>query len=140
MNKESALGWFLMRKLKVYKISVALFLVMGILSSTIMAEACACGSACAHVLQPKTKAYLFFHMQCPFTGCRSCDLEKGKTLKSVSTAGQSPHAKIPCNAYILAASCDDSTNSSIFISFDSFESCVRLPDSPIYIKTRSLLC
>ena len=129
-----------MKKLKAYKISVALFLVLGILSSTIMAEACACGSSCVHVLQPKAKAYLLFHMQCPFTDCRSCDLEKGKTLKSISTAGQKLHAKIPCNAFILAASYDDSSNSPIFISFESFATCVTLPDSPIYLKTRSLLC
>lgn len=129
-----------MRKLQVNKISVALFLVLGILSSTIMAEACACGSACVHVLQPKAKAYLLFHMQCPFTDCRSCDLEKGKTLKSVSTAGQKLHAKIPCNAFILAASFDDSTNSPIFISFESSVLYLTLPDSPIYLKTCSLLC
>lgn len=129
-----------MRKLQVNKISVALFLVLGILSSTIMAEACACGSACVHVLQPKAKAYLLFHMQCPFTDCRSCDLEKGKTLKSISTAGQKLHAKIPCNAFILAASFDDSTSSPIFISFESSVLYLTLPDSPIYLKTCSLLC
>lgn len=129
-----------MKNIKVHKISVVLTLALGILISTIMAEACVCGSTCLHVLQPKEKAYLLFHMQCPFTHCRSCDLEKGKTLKTVSTAVQRLHAKIPIDANISAAYCGDSTINSVFISLESSATCGTLPDSPIYLKKRSFLC
>ena len=94
---------------KTFNVFVAMFLVLGIFATSAFAEACFCGQACLHGLQPKPKKLLNFpfHKRCPDTLCKGCDLEKGQSLKVANNpAAQTPNIKILENAFILSAFVD----------------------------------
>ena len=67
-----------------FSILVVLFLVAGFFANSALSEVCFCGQACLHVVQPKSKTNITFHMRCPGTLCKSCDLEESQTLSAIS--------------------------------------------------------
>ena len=110
---------------KTFSLFVALFLVLGIFATSAFAEACFCGQACLHGLQPKPKKMFNFpfHKRCPDTLCKGCDLEKSQSLKVANNpAAQTPNIKILDNAFILSALVDYPSNYHILKHLDSFYS------------------
>ena len=127
---------------KTFKILVALFLVLGVFANSALAEACFCGQACLHGLQSKAKIKVnfLFHMRCSGTLCKSCDLEKGQTLKAANSATRTLNVKTLDTAFILSTLLDYPSTNHIFKDFDSFYACATVPSSPIYLQKLSLLC
>ena len=127
---------------KTFKILVALFLVLGVFANSALAEACFCGEACLHGLQPdgKIKVYLPFHMRCSGIPCESCELEKGQTLKAANSINQSLNVKLLDNAFILPTLLDYPPTYHILKNFDSFYARGAIPSSPIYLQNLSILC
>jgi len=127
---------------KTYSLFVALFLVLSIFATSAFAEACFCGQACLHGLQPKPKK-LFnfpFHKRCPDTLCKSCDLEKGQKLKAANASTRTPNVKIYDTAVILSVPFDFPSKYQILKDVNSFYTCETVPSSPIYLQKSSLLC
>ena len=127
---------------KTFNILIALFLVLGVFANSVLAETCFCGQACLHGLKPKAKINLnfLFHMRCPGTMCKSCDLEKGQTLKAPTSATKAPNAKILDTTFILSNLLDYPFPNNILKDFGSFYTCGTVPFSPIYLQKLSLLC
>jgi hypothetical protein len=127
---------------KTFNIVVALFLALGVFANSALAEACLCGQACLHSLQPKakTKINFLFHMRCSGTLCKSCDLEKDQTLKAANSATQTLNVKILDTAFILSTLLDYPSIYHILKDFDSFYACGTVPSSPIYLQKLSLRC
>jgi hypothetical protein len=69
-------------------IYVVVFLVAGVLSNSALAERCFCGQTCLHTLQPKSIISVIFHMRCPGTLCKGCNLEESLTLKAIKPVKQ----------------------------------------------------
>ena len=71
---------------KAFHILVALVLATGVFASGSMAGVCVCGPACSQGLQDMAgdKSGLLFHMRCRGTGCKSCSMETGQSLKAAS--------------------------------------------------------
>ncbi|MFC1516704.1 hypothetical protein ACFL7E_08110 [Thermodesulfobacteriota bacterium] len=131
-----------MRYRKTLNILVALFLALGVFANSAMAEACFCGQTCLHSLQPKAKLKVnfLFHMRCSGTLCKSCDLEKGQTLKAANSASQTLNVKMLDTAFTLSTALDYSSTSHILKDFGSFYTRGTFPFSPIYLQKLSLLC
>ena len=127
---------------KTFNIFVALVLVLGIFATSAFAEACLCGRACFHGLQPKPKIKVnsLFHMRC-IGLCKGCDLEEGQNLKIVnSTVSQTPNIKIFDNAIILTTLEGYPSHYHIIEPIGSVYICQIAPSSPIYLQKLSLLC
>jgi hypothetical protein len=127
---------------KTFKILFALLLAFGVFTNSALAEACFCGQACLHGLQPKamTKINFLFHMRCSGTVCKSCDLEKGQTIKAANSAKQAPNVKILDTAFILSTLLAYPSANDILKEFDSFYACGTVPSSLIYLQNIPLLC
>ena len=80
---------------KIFKIIIALFVALGIFVNSSFATVCLCGQACSHFPLKKNniKFSLLFHLQCSGTQCKSCHLEKGKTLKAANVLTKEHNAK-----------------------------------------------
>ena len=65
-------------------ILIVLFFVAVVFANSALAEMCFCGQTCLHVFQSKSKINITFHMRCPGTLCKSCDLEESLTLSAIS--------------------------------------------------------
>ncbi len=127
---------------KTFKIFVALFLALGVFANSVLAGACFCGQACLHGLQPKakTKVNILFHLRCSGALCKSCDLEKGQTLKAAGSASRTLNVKILDTTAILSTDLDYSSTYHRLRDFGSFYACGTVPFSPIYLQTLSLIC
>jgi hypothetical protein len=127
---------------KTFNILVALFLILGVFTNSAFAEACLCGQACLHGLQPKAKVKVNFlpHMRCSATLCKSCDLEEGQTLKAANSATQTTNVKILDTAFILSTFFDYPSTYHSLKDFNSFYPCETAPSSPIYLQNLSLRC
>ena len=135
-------GKILMGYRKTFNILVALFLALGVFANSALAEACFCGQACLHGLQPKakTKINFLFHMRCSGTLCKSCDLENGRTLKAANSATQTVNVRILDTAFILSTLLVYPSTYHILEDFDSFYACGTVPSSLIYLQKSPLLC
>ena len=131
-----------MRCRKTFKVSVALLVFLGVFTNTSLSEICFCGQACMHGLQPKAKikANLLFHMRCLDTRCKSCDLEKGQTLKATSSKTKVPNINILGSLSFLSISIDYPYTYNTLNDFDPSYACETFPSSPIYLQKHSLLC
>ena len=127
---------------KTFNISVTLFLVLTVFANSALAEVCFCGQACLHGLQPKAKIKINFllHMRCSGIPCKSCDLEKGQTLKAANSAARTLNVKILDTAFILPTLLDYPATYHILRGFDLFYACRAIPSSPIYLQNLSILC
>jgi hypothetical protein len=95
-----------------------------------------------HGLQTKAKIKVnfLFHMRCSGTLCKSCDLEKGQTLKAANSAARTLNVKILDTAFILSTLLDYPSTYHILKDFDTFCTCRAIPSSPIYLQNLSILC
>jgi len=135
-------GKILMRHRKTFNILVALFLAFGVFANSALAEACFCGQACLHGLQPeaKIKVNFLFHMRCSGALCKSCDLEKGQTLKAANSATQTLNVKILDTAFILSTPLDYPSTYHVIKGFDSICNYRAIPSAPIFLQNLSVLC
>ena len=131
-----------MGKRKVLRQLLALFLILGINTSGMMAEICLCGQACAHGLQKdrsEARVRLLFHKRCSETNCKSCNLENGQTLKAANISSSDGNFKNFDTAWILSAVVDYPATNRKIKSFRSTYTSVKVLSSPIYLKNLSFL-
>ena len=107
---------------KVFKTLIALFLILSVFANIALAEFCFCGKACLHGPRSKTKIKVnsLFHLRCPGTLCKSCNLEKGQTLRAANSATQTLNVKILDTAFILSPLLVYPSTYHILKDFDSF--------------------
>jgi len=131
-----------MRHRKTPNILIALLLVLGVFANSALAEACFCGQACLHGFQPnaKIKVNSLFHMRCSGIPCKSCQLEKGQTLKAANSRHQPLNVKILDNAFVLSPLLDYPPTYQILKKFCSFYNRGTIVSSPIYLQNLSILC
>ena len=124
------------------KTLIPLLLILGIFINGLMAEFCFCGQACLHGLQPQAKIRVnsLFHLRCPGTLCKSCNFEKGQTLKAANSASQTLSVKALDTGFILSTLPDYPTTNHVLMDFDSFYAYITVPSSPIYLIKLSLRC
>lgn len=124
------------------KTLITLFLILGIFINGLMTEFCFCGQACLRGLQPtaKIKVNSLFHSRCPGTLCKSCNLEKGQTLKAVNSTTQTFNVKTFDTRFILPTLPEYPSTNDIFKDFHSFCAYLTVPHSPIYLLKLSLRC
>jgi len=121
---------------------IVLLLILGVFTNSALSEACFCGEACLHWLQPNAKIEVNFpfHMRCSEIPCKSCELEKGQTLKAVNSVNQTLNVKILDNAFILSTLLDYHPTYHALENFESFYTRRAIPSSPIYLQNLSILC
>jgi hypothetical protein len=124
------------------KTVITLFLILGICLNGLMAEFCFCGQTCLHGLQSKSKIKVnsLFHLRCQGTLCKSCNLEKGQTLKEANSANQALDVKTRDTGFILSTLPNYPSTNYIFKDFDLFYTYITVPSSPIYLIKLSLRC
>jgi len=119
---------------------IVLLLILGVFTNSALSEACFCGEACLHYLQPDAKTNSPIHMRCSNIPCKSCDLEKGQTLKAANSINQTFNVKLLDNAFILSTLLDCPPTYHILEFFDSFYTRGAIPSSPVYLQNLSILC
>jgi hypothetical protein len=127
---------------KTPNILISLLLLLGVFTNSALAEVCFCGQACVHGLQPTTKikANFLFHMRCSGTSCKSCQLEKGQTVKAANSRHQPLNVKILDNAFIVSPLLDYPSTHHILKNFCSFYDRGAIASPPIYLQNLSILC
>ena len=138
--KVSIMVGIFLEKLRIFKTSLFILIILGVFANSALAEACFCGEACFHSFQDKTSTRSPFHHSCSGTHCDSCDLEKGQKLKAATPATQASYVKILDASFILSVLIDYPPTYPIFKGFDSFYVCETAPSSPIYLQNLSILC
>jgi hypothetical protein len=140
-NDDTSLGKTLMGHRKVISLSIALFLVLTLTASLVLAEACFCGKACLHSPRAGTGARpnSLFHARCPGTLCESCNLEETQTLKAANSSSPVGHAKT-FDATMTLFSLDEHLPTNPLVKgFEASCACRTVPPPPIYLKNLSLL-
>ena len=123
-----------------FNILVVMLLVAGVFANSALAEVCFCGKACLHGSQPKLKINVTFHMRCPGTFCKSCDLEESLTLRATNPVPYSFELKSLDVAFILPPINDyhftgDSPKISQFI-----QTVLTASSLPLYLQNLTFLC
>jgi hypothetical protein len=131
-----------MDNINISKIIITSLLIVGILVNSSFAAVCLCGQACSHGLQRKNSMEfkLFFHLQCSGTQCKSCDLEKGKSITATNPLGKNYNAKnfdatitLPAHIYCPSAH-------HTFRELNSFCVLKTTASPPIYLQNLCLRC
>lgn len=132
----------IMKYRKTPNILVILFLVVGVFANSALADMCFCGEACLHGLQrnAEIKANFLFHMRCSGIPCKSCQLEKGQTLKAANSRHQPPYAKILDNAPVLSAFLGSPPAFLILKNPRSPANRGAIASLPVYLQNLSILC
>jgi len=125
---------------RIFYLLVASILVSGVFANSILAESCFCGQACMHGLQPKAKAFYRLHMLCWGNSCKSCNLEKGRTVRAVNAEAQPLNVKTHDTPLRSPTLLDYPPDDYRLNGFESFHACATVPSSPIYLQKLSLLC
>ena len=123
-----------------FSILVVLFLVAGVFASSALAEVCFCGQACFHGFQPKSKIHITFHMRCPGTLCKSCDLEESLTVKAINSVTHSFELNSLDAVFIPHPVNDHSFTNDIpkVIQFNKIF--VTAPSLPLCLQNLTFLC
>ncbi len=123
-------------------VCVVMLLVLSIFTNNVLAEACLCGQACLHGLRAKarTNVHFLFHLRCSDIPCKSCNLEKGQTLKAIRCASLTPNVKIFYNSTGSSSLFNSPCISHFLKDFELVNGLGATPFSPIYIQKNSLLC
>jgi len=133
-------GKILMGHRKTFNILVALFLVLGVFANSALAEVCFCGQACLHGFQPKSKINITFHMRCPGTLCKSCDLEESLTLRAINPVKHSFELNSLDAVFIPPIANDYSLTNDIpkLVQFNQIF--ITVPSLPLYLQNLTFLC
>ena len=132
-----------MRHQKIASILISLFLTLGICANGVMTDACLCGQACLHGIQNKSeeKTNSLIHLRCSETGCKSCNLEKGRSLKSAQNSPSSQHIKCFDSPSLIFISANIPSSSKPAIGlYNSYKASGEVLSAPIYLKGATLLC
>ena len=131
----------LLRNLIPLRLFLIQFLIIGLLSNSVLHQACFCGKTCLHGLQGKANARpsIPFHARCSGTQCKSCNLEEAQTLKA-SNAAKSTEKIKTLNALYLSNYSGYPVKINSIKSFSShlFEY-TNVQHTPTYLKILSLL-
>jgi len=119
---------------------IALLLILGVFTNSALSEACFCGETCLHYLQPDAKAGSPIHMRCSDIPCKSCEFERGQTLKAANSVNQTCSAKLLDNALFLFSLLDSPSTSHALVNFESCYTLRAISSSPIYLQNLSILC
>jgi hypothetical protein len=128
---------------KINNISIALFLTVSIFACGLIGEACLCGQACANSIQGGTSAKglnTLFHFRCIGGLCKSCNYEKGLSIKIAKASKPILKLKIFDTHFIISGSETYNGSGNIHIASESFRSYHLIPSVPIYLKNNCLLC
>ena len=89
---------------KTTNIIISLFVVLGIFANSSFASVCLCGQVCPHGLQQQNdiRPSIPFHLQCSGAQCKSCHLERGKTLKAANVFTKNHNIKAHSAAITLS--------------------------------------
>jgi len=93
-----------------------------------------------HYLQPGAKANSPIHMRCSDIPCKSCELERGQTIKAVNSVNQTFSEKLLGNALLLFTLLDSPSTSHAFVNVESDYTLRAISLSPIYLQNLSILC
>jgi len=132
----------LLRNVKIFRLFLIQFLIIGLFTSSLLPQACFCGETCLHSLQGKTKARLnfLFHTRCSGTQCKSCNLEEVQTLKASNAAHSAEKLKTFNTPFILSEFSDYQFNINfIKIFFSRPNKYVKVQSPPTYLQNLSLL-
>ena len=121
---------------------IVLFLLMGICTNSVMSEACLCGQARRHSQQSKLEAGVnsSFHMRCCGTNCKSCNMEKGQSLKAANTFKPTGNLKVLDTTQTTSVFVDYPATSHIIKDFGVLYTRRAILSAQIYLKNLSLLC
>jgi len=119
---------------------IALLLILGVFTNSALSEACFCGETCLHYLQPDAKANSPIHMCCSDILCKSCELERGQTIKAANSLNQTFSEKLLDNALVLFPLLDSPSTSHALVNFESDYTLIAISSSPIYLQDLSILC
>ena len=128
--------------LRTFRVLIVLFLVLGIFTNSVMAEACFCGEACIHGLQDKanTRGRFPFHNHCVGTHCKSCNFEDGQTLKAANSSPTTGNLETLDTSFIIFIGMDYHSNNHIFNGFcPRIYTGIKIQSSPAYLQNLSLL-
>lgn len=120
---------------------IALFLVLALFASLVLAEACFCGQLCLYGPRTGTgaKPNSPLHARCPGTLCESCNLEETQTLKAANSSSPAGHAKT-LEATMTPFALDEHLPTNLVVEdFEALCAYRTVPPPPIYLKNLSLL-
>jgi hypothetical protein len=125
---------------KNYRILVTLFLILSVFANSSFAAICLCGNACSHGLQTKenTKLSLLFHLQCSGNKCKSCDLEKGKSIKASNGLTDTQHLELFDTASILSTRIQYNPGYHTLIDLNTIYAIKPASFFPIYLQNLCL--
>lgn len=120
---------------------VTFFLILCVFANSALAEACFCGQACLKSLktEEKTKMDVPFHMRCTDPLCKSCDIERGQTLKAVNSATHNLKVRALDTDCVLTTLLEYPPMIHTLKDFDSFHAFGTVPVLPIYLQKLALL-
>jgi hypothetical protein len=136
------MGKNLERNIKILRLFLVQFLIIGLFVNSLLPKACFCGEACLHGLQGTAKARLSFpfHNRCSGTQCTSCSVEDVKSIKLSNAAHSTEKLKILYTPFILFNSSDYQSNIKLIkIFFPRPDECVNVQSPPRYLQNLSLL-
>jgi len=133
----------LLGRLKPFKLSVVLCLLVGIFANSVMAEVCFCGEACSHVFQKNVKqnASFPFHNHCVGNNCKSCNFEDGQTLKARHLSGSDGNLKSLYTPLIIFTLSSYHADNHILGGFTPYIYALeKFQSLPLFLNNCSLLC
>ena len=133
----------LVRNLKTFKMLLILFLSLGILTNSVMAETCFCGEACSHDFKNnvKNKIKFPFHNHCVGSHCKSCNFEDGQTLKAKNASNWHGNLKLLGTTYLIFTLSDYYFDNHFISGFtQDIHAFEKLHALPLFLNNCSLLC
>lgn len=118
---------------------IAVLLMWAIFINGELAEGCFCGKSCFHITP--VKSIIPFHARCSSNHCKSCDLEKGKTLKAAKPLTSLFHFKV-LDAKSISLRRSEELFTHHTLTPLLLPICFRLTisSSPIYLQNLSIRC
>jgi hypothetical protein len=131
-----------LKNVKIFRLFLVQFLIVGLFANSLLSQACFCGEACRHGPQGSAKASQSFpfHTRCSGSQCTSCNAEDVQTIK-LSNSGHSTAKLKTLSTPRILSYLPDYQSKGIFIRF--FFSCpdkwVEVQFPPRYLQHLSLL-
>ena len=132
----------LLRNVKIFWLFFVKFLIICLLTNSLLSQACFCGEACPHCPQGKAKVSLsfIFHSRCSGTQCKSCNYEDVQTLKASNASHSAEKLKTLNTQFILSNFSDYQLYVNVIKIFCSRPNrYVKVQSPPMYLQNLSLL-
>jgi hypothetical protein len=131
------------RSLKISKVLLILFLLLGIFANSVMTEICFCGEACSHDSRDneEKKANFPFHNHCVGSHCKRCNLEDGQTLKGrILSSPDVSYKLFDTNLLIFTLPTYYLDNHIIWGFTTDIYAFEKVQSLPLFLNNCSLLC